>query len=119
MIPDHASLLRLYVNGSLRWHSKPLYLAVVETARAMHLAGASVFPVNLSFGADRRLRDAESDYAFMDVPVVVEVVDAAERVEEFLERLRPMISGGFATIEPVRVVHYSHHEDRPELGSLR
>lgn len=114
MIPDEAKLLRLYVNGSLRWHGKPLYQAVVETAREMHLAGASVFLVDLSFGAQGRLRDVGSDYAFVDVPIVVEIVDAADRVEELIERLRPMVSEGFATVEAVRVVRYAHHEDRPE-----
>jgi PII-like signaling protein len=112
MIPDEASLLRLYVNGSLRWHGKPLYQAVVETAREMHLAGASVFLVDLSYGTHRRLRDAKSEYLFVDVPVVIEVVDAPERVETLVERLRPMVGAGFATLEPVRVVRYAHHEDR-------
>src|SRR4029077_8809351 len=98
MIPDEARLLRLYVNGNLRWHGKPLYQAVVETAREMHLAGASVFLVDLSFGSQRLLRDVGSDYAFVDVPVVVEVVDDAERVEALIQRLRPMVSEGFATV---------------------
>jgi PII-like signaling protein len=113
MIPAEASLLRLYINGSLRWHGEPLYQAVVETARALHLAGASVFLVDLSFGTHRTLRDAKSEYLFVDVPVVVEVVDAPARVEELLEQLRPMAPDAFATIEPVRVVRYAHHEDRP------
>jgi PII-like signaling protein len=117
MIPDTASLLRLYVNGSLRWHGKPLYQAVVETALAMQMAGASVFLVDLSYGVQGQLRDVGSDYAFVDVPVVVEVVDAVERVEALLQQLRPMVSEGFATVETVRVVRYAHHEDRPEPGA--
>ena len=104
MIPEHASLLRLYVNGSKRCRGKPLYQAVVEEARAMGLAGASVFLTDLTFGAKGVLRDAKSEYLFVDVPVVVEVVDAPERIDELLERLRPMVAGGFATVEPVRVI---------------
>jgi hypothetical protein len=114
MIPDEASLLRLYINGSDRWQGKPLYRAVVEAAREMHLAGASVFLVDLSYGAHRRLRDAKSEYLFVDIPVVVEIVDAPERLEELLDRLRLMVIDGFTTVEPVRVVRYAHHEDRPE-----
>jgi PII-like signaling protein len=112
MIPADARLLRLYVNGSLRWQGKPLYQAVVETARTMHLAGASVFLVDLSFGTHRRLRDAKSEYAFVDIPVVIEIVDAAGRVAELLDRLGPMVQDAFATVEPVRVVRYAHHEGR-------
>ena len=118
MIPDDARLLRIYINGSDRWHGKSLYQAVVATARAMHMAGASVFLVDLSYGARRRLRDAKSEYLFVDIPVVVEVVDAPGRVEELLDRLRPMVADGFATVEPVQVVRYTHHADRPEPGAL-
>jgi PII-like signaling protein len=117
MIPGEASLLRLYINGSLRWQGKPLYQAVVETARALHLAGASVFLVDLSYGQHRRLRDAKSEYLFVDIPVVVEVVDAPDRVDELLDRLRPMLAGAFATVEPVRVVRYAPHGARPEPGA--
>jgi PII-like signaling protein len=111
MIPDEASLLRLYINGSLKCQGKPLYQAVVELARASHMAGASVFLVDLSYGAHRRLRDAKSEYLFVDIPVVIEVVDAPDRVAKLLESLRPMLPEGFATVEPVRVVRYSHHQE--------
>jgi PII-like signaling protein len=116
MIPDDASLLRLHVNGSDRWQGKPLYRAIVELARAMHLAGASVFLVDLSYDARRRLQDARSEYLFVDMPVVVEIVDAPERVAQLLERLRPMLTDGRATVAPVRVVRYAHHQDAENPG---
>jgi PII-like signaling protein len=117
MIPADAHLLRLYINGSDRWEGAPLYQAVVETARELHLAGASVFLVDLSYGAHRRLRDRQDEYRFVDVPVVVEVVDALERIDALLDRLSPMMASAFITIEPVRVVHYGHHLDRPESAT--
>jgi PII-like signaling protein len=117
MIPDEASLLRVYINGNDRWQGKPLYRAVVETAREMHLAGASVFLVDLSYGGHRRLHDAKSEYLFVEIPVVVEIVDAPEHIEPLVDRLRVMVSDAFATLEPARVVHYAHHENRPEPGA--
>jgi PII-like signaling protein len=118
MIPADARLLRLYINGSRRWQGKPLYRVVVETARTLHLAGASVFLVDLSYGQRGRLRDAKSEYTSIDIPVVVEVVDAPARIEELLDRIRPMVADGFATVEPVRVVRYAHHADdrEPDAG---
>src|SRR5512135_81141 len=111
MIPTEASRLRIYLNASDRWHGQPLYQAVVEAARALHLAGASVFPVALSFGANQRLRDASSDYGFADIPVVVEVIDAPERVQALLVELGPMVGEGIATVGPVRVVRPAHPRD--------
>jgi PII-like signaling protein len=116
MIPEGSSLMRLYVNGSKRLRGRPLYQAVVEEARAAGLAGASVFLTDLAYGVKRQLHDIRSEYLFVDVPVVVEVVDAPEKIEAFLGRLRPMVAGAFATVEPVRVVRYTHHDDGPEAG---
>lgn len=116
MIAEPASLLRIYVNGSQRWQGRPLYQAVVETARELHLAGASVFLVDLAYGTHRQLHDAKNEYSFVDIPVVIEIVDGTSRIEELLNRLDPMLADGFATVEGVRVVLYAHHEDRPQAG---
>jgi PII-like signaling protein len=116
MIPPEANLLRIYLNANERWHHKPLYQAVVEKARAMDLAGASVFGVELSFGANQHLRDARSEYLFMDIPVVVEIVDAPERVEALLRELGAMVTEGLVTIDPVRVVRYAHRTDQNTSG---
>lgn len=116
MIPPEASLLRIYLNASDRWHHKPLYQAVVETARALDLAGASVFGVELSYGANRRLRDARSEYTSFDVPVVVEVVDAPDRVEALVAEVGAMVHEGLVTVSPVRVVRYAHPADGGPSG---
>jgi PII-like signaling protein len=83
----------------------------------MHLAGASAFSVELSHGSQGRLRDARSDYAFVDIPIVVEIVEAPEQVDALLDRLRLMVADGFATVEPVRLIRYTHHEHRPASGA--
>jgi PII-like signaling protein len=119
MIPADASLLSLYVNASYRWRGKPLYRAVAETARSLPVAGASVFLVDLSYGAHRTLRDAKNEYAFVDVPVVIEVVDALERVETLVAALATVIVDGLITIERVRVVHHTHHDEKTDAGATR
>ncbi len=117
MIPPQARLFRIYLNASLRREGKPLYQAVVQAARGLHLAGASVFLVDLCFGMHRRLRDAKSEYLFVDIPVVVEIVDAPEKIGLLETRLAPMVADGFATVEPVRVVRYAHHGPVPGVAS--
>ena len=66
MIPPEARLLRVYLNAHDRWHHQPLYQAVVEKARAMDLAGASVFRVELGYGANHQLRDAGGRFQVPD-----------------------------------------------------
>ena len=118
MIPSDARLLRLHVRASQTHASKPLYRVIVEEARALGLAGASVFSAELAIGRHGRIHDAQSEYTAYDMPVDIEIVDGPQRIESLLERLRPMAIDLFATIEPVRVLHYAPH--RPianETGS--
>ena len=41
-----------------------------------------------------------------DLPVVVEIVDEAEKIEAFLPALDEMVAEGMVTLEKVRVIAY-------------
>jgi PII-like signaling protein len=110
-LPSEAVQLMLYLNASDRIAGKAVYRVVVETARQMHLAGASVFLVDFSYGTHRRLHDARSDYLSFDIPVVVEIVEAAGRITELLGSLDTVIAEGLVVTRPVRVVRYAGSVD--------
>ncbi len=57
MLPTEAQLLSIHVGAGERYDGKHLYEAIVEKARAMKLAGASVFPVEMSYGGHRQIHD--------------------------------------------------------------
>jgi PII-like signaling protein len=109
VIPEAAAILSLYLNASHRWRGRPLYRAAVEAARSLPVAGASVFLVDLSFGAHRRIHDAKSEYSFVDVPVLLEVVEAQGKVDDLIHALSEMVVDGLITVEPARVVRHAHH----------
>jgi PII-like signaling protein len=118
MIPDDASLLRIYLSGGEKWHGTVLYRAVVELARNRKLAGISVFPVELGYGAHRTLHDSTSEYTSSDVPIVVELVDGTERAMAFAHELETMIGEGLVVVSPVRVRRYSHAGEQPQPRRL-
>jgi PII-like signaling protein len=41
-----------------------------------------------------------------DLPVVLEVIETQERIEQILPRLDQMVDGGLITLEKVRVILY-------------
>src|SRR5689334_19326808 len=94
MNPGEASLLRLYLNNDDRYRHKPVYEAVVTTAREMGLAGASVFTAEIGFGCHRVVHDNLSEYTFVGAPVVVEVVDTADRIGALLAELKAIVGEG-------------------------
>ena len=106
-IPPQATLLRLFLNANDRLKGKALYRLVVETSRAMHLAGASVFLVDFSYGAHQRIRDARSEYLSFDIPVVVEIIDSGEKIGRLQAELDSLIGEGLVVTRPVEVRHYA------------
>jgi PII-like signaling protein len=107
MLPPEASLLHIYLRANARWRGVPLYRAIVEKARASQMAGASVFSVELSFGAHRHLHDATSEYTSYDIPVVIEIVDAADRVGTLIDAMEDMIDQGLAVSRETNVLLYA------------
>ena len=112
MIPPEATILRVYSNANETWHGKPLYRSIVETARERHLGGASVFPVELGYGTHRRVHDITSEYTSFEIPVVVEIIEAAERVADLLGELEARVAEGLVVIGPARVIRYAHATER-------
>jgi uncharacterized protein len=100
--------LRVYAGENDQWERRPLYEAIVLQARKEGLAGATVFRSPMGFGATSRIHTAKILNLSTDLPIVVEIIDAAPKIEAFLAKLGGMIQGGMVTVEPVRVVHYEH-----------
>src|SRR5215510_911481 len=105
-IPSEATLLRIFLGESDRWQHQPLYEAIVLKARELHLAGATVLQGPMGFGKSSRLHTAKILRLSMDLPLVIEIVDAEEKIQSFLPVLDKMMGGGLVTLEKVRVIHY-------------
>jgi uncharacterized protein len=105
-IPEDGSLLRIFIGESDRHGHHPLYEAIVLKARERGLAGATVLRGVMGFGKHSILHTAKILRLSEDLPMVVEIVDSAEKIEEFLPVLDEMINDGLVTLEPVRVLHY-------------
>ena len=116
-LPENAELLRIFIGDSDRYQHKPLYEAIVETAREHHLAGATVLRGYLGFGAHSRIHTAKILRLSEDLPIVVEIVDAPDKIEAFLPVLDAMMAEGMVTVEPVRVLTYRHDDGQGEAQS--
>ena len=106
-MPTEAVLLRVFLGESDRWQHQPLYEAIVLSAREHQLAGATVLRGPMGFCQSSRLHTAKILRLSTDLPLVVEIVDAEEKINAFLPALEKMLGGGLVTLEKVRVLHYS------------
>jgi len=105
-IPKQALLLRIFIGEDDKLAGTPLYEAIVLKAREMHLAGATVLRGPMGFGASSRLHTTKILRLSEDLPLVIEIVDSEEKINDFLPVLDRMMSSGLITLEKVQVLQY-------------
>ena len=108
-LPFEASLLRIFIGESDKAHGRPLYDVIVEEARKQGLAGATALRGFIGFGANSRIHTTKVLRLSEDLPIVIEIVDAKEKIEDFLPALDNLIGEGLITLEKVRVIAYRHN----------
>jgi PII-like signaling protein len=108
-VPEEGVLLRVFVGESDREKGadRPLYEALVLRAREAHLAGATVLRGPMGFGKHSRMHAAKLLDLSTDLPIVVEIVDAEDRIRAFLPVVDELVTEGLVTLEAVRVLKYS------------
>jgi uncharacterized protein len=105
-VPHDAILLRIFTSVDDKSGVSPLYIAIIEKAREMHLAGATVLRGPLGFGQSAHLHKRRLFPMAQDLPVVVEIVDSEEKINEFLPVLDRMMESGLITLEAAKVLQY-------------
>jgi PII-like signaling protein len=105
-IPTEGKLLRVFVGEGDRWDGRPLYEAIIEAARRAGMAGATAWKGFMGFGRHSRLHTAKVLRLSEDLPVIIEIVDAAEKIERFLPTLDHMVKEGLVTLERAEVLMY-------------
>ncbi len=111
-IEGPGKLVRIYVGESDRWHGKALYNAIVERARSEGLAGATVTRGIEGFGANSRIHTTSILRLSEDLPVKIEIVDVADRIDRFLPLLDEMVGEGLITVQDCEIVKYVHGSGR-------
>jgi uncharacterized protein len=110
-------LMRVHIGERDKHHGKPLYAAIVELLRARHYAGATVYRGIMGFGASSTVHTDRIEVLSLDLPIVVECIETAERIEAILPELDEMIGGGLITLERANVIVYRPHSG--DEGSKR
>jgi CBS-domain-containing membrane protein len=108
-----AKRLRIYISEKDRWRGSSLDVALVETLREKGIAGATVFRGVVGYGAHSLIHTIRIEVLMADLPLVIETIDTAEKIEAALDTIYPMVREGLITIEDVEIVKYTHRYLNP------
>jgi PII-like signaling protein len=100
------TLMRIHIGESDKWHGKSLYQAIVEMLRKEGFSGVTVLRGVAGYGGSSVYHTDKILRLSQDLPIILEIVETTERIEQILPRLDGMVEGGLITLEKVRVILY-------------
>jgi len=111
-LPEDGVLLRIFLGEDDKAGHLPLYEAIVLKAREMALAGATVIRGPMGFGHSSLIHTTKVLRLSEDLPLILEIVDRAEKIDAFLPVLKGMMAGGLVTLEKVKIFQYGSQQLR-------
>lgn len=105
-----SKLLRIFAGEDDRIGHDLLCEKILFSAREHGLAGGTIIKGIMSYGASSRMHRARLIELSEDLPVIIEIVDNAEKIEAFLPVVNALFDqcgrGGMITTENVDVIYY-------------
>ncbi len=105
-LPQEGYMLRIIIGESSRHEGKHLYEWIVLKARESGIAGATVTRGMMGYGASSRIKTSSILRLSEDLPVIIEIIDSREMLEQFLDLINPVISEGLVTFEKMHIRMY-------------
>jgi CBS domain-containing protein len=107
--------VEIYCGEADQVNRRPRYQAIIEFLRKEGAAGATVTRGIAGFGRASLIHTAAILRLSMDLPVVISWIDAPERVERLLPRVRQLAGSGVITVEEIGVASYGERA----VGKMR
>lgn len=107
-IQKQAKLLRIFISSTDKYNHEPLYQVVVYKARENGIAGATVLKGIMGYGSSSSVYSPTSWEITEKIPLVVEIVDEAPAIEQFVDAIMPIFEkldkGCMITLEEAKIV---------------
>lgn len=96
-------LLRIYIAESARIKGKSAYKFMVDYFIAKGFPGCTVFRGMIGYGHEHKIRTVDVFNLSLDLPVVIDVVDAEEKIMAVVPEVEAMVEHGLVTIQKVQM----------------
>lgn len=105
-LPLRAQRVSIYLSQTQHHGHASDYVEIVNRARKLGMAGATVVQGIQGFGTSSSLHRRHARSVAAEVPVVVTLIDTQERVEAFLAEIRDVTVKGTVTRRDVQVIFH-------------
>ncbi len=100
-------VLKIYIGENDKWEDEPLYQVLIKKFKEEGLAGATAVAGVEGFGLNSRIKSTHIWQLSEDLPIIIEVVDRAERIDKIIPMVDKMVKEGLVTVEEVEIISYT------------
>ncbi|TBR17361.1 DUF190 domain-containing protein [bacterium] len=105
-IPADGKLLRIFIGEADKWQGKPLYEEIILLAKKNGMAGATAIKGFMGFGCKSHMHTTKLLRLSEDLPIIIEIVDSEDKINQFIPHLDEMVKEGLITLEKANVIMY-------------
>lgn len=102
--PGPAKKISIYVAEDQQYHGSATYAAILDFLFFHRVSGATVTRGIAGFGADHHLHTTKLLDLSVNLPVKVEFIESAEKVEDLLPKLHQMVGTGLIEVQDTTVL---------------
>jgi PII-like signaling protein len=104
-------ILRVYIDSTDRFNGELLWQTLLNVAKEFGLSGATVIKAVAGIGAHTELHTFDIWSLSQKLPIVIEIIDEKDKLENFLNRYDYMIEEGLVTMGDVDVLRYRNKKE--------
>ncbi len=99
-------ILKIYICEDSQYKRHNLYHALVLKFKELGMAGVTVTRGLEGYGKSRAIHDMKILDLSSSLPIVIEVVDEAEKIEKLIPIVEEMVNEGLVITSDINVVKY-------------
>jgi PII-like signaling protein len=117
--PGTAKKISIYVGEDQQYHGHTVYAAILDFLFYRGVSGATIMRGIAGFGADHHIHTTRLVELAENLPVKIEFIETAERVEELLPKLQELAGTGLIEIQDTTVIKPAQtSKKQPEAESV-
>ena len=110
-----AKKISIYVGEDQQYHSHSAYAAILDFLFYRGVSGATIIRGIAGFGADHHIHTTRLVELSENLPVKIEFIETAERVEELLPKLQELAGTGLIEVQDTTVIKPAETSKRQPL----
>jgi PII-like signaling protein len=112
-IEGKGKLLKIFIGERDKCQHEALYHVIVKKIKEHGLLGATTIRGIEGFGANSRVHTKGIEVLSQDLPIVIEIIDKEEKINEIIKVIEPMITEGLMVImHDVEIIKYAKSDNK-------